>query len=289
MLKSFVHTPLPIRTILDASDERLSMFHEQSDRILAEKGWIIVDSEKVVKRALMQGIDVFAILADQAFYRDHTSLLQARLDGDCKRSLFQCPHAVATSLVGHRLHRGIMALAKRPTDFDIDTLSGPVVILNGVNNAENVGLICRSALAFGFQHIILDERSCSAWLRRSIRVSMGSVFKLRFLHCGKRSKPENTKLQISEVLDRLMLRGYRLVSLDPNQKAIDLDQCELPRQSMLVVGCEGDGIHQELISKSHASVKIPMAEGIDSLNVAHAFSIAAYEWHRQHRNKSMKP
>ncbi len=276
--------PLPIHTIIDPNDPRLASFRQQGDAVLAGQAQILCDSEKVVKRALSQGLRMLTILADASFYGDHQELIASTL-AEQDTELLCCSKTIAESIVGHRLHRGVMALAERPTDSDLNHIQGPIVILNGVNNSENVGLICRSALAFGFRHILVDEQSCTPWLRRAIRVSMGAVFKLGMIHCRKRpqlDRSSRAETSLADALAVLKARHYQLFGLDPSPDALNLATATLPRQAAIAIGCEGDGLSKRLRDRLDLSLSIPMSRQVDSLNAAHAFSIAAYEWHRQH-------
>ena len=127
-----------------------------------------------------------------------------------------------------------MALADRPEDLNVGDLGDKILVLNGVNNAENVGAICRSALAFGVDSVVIDSNSCSPFLRRAIRVSMGSVFKLKFLHT------EN----LQGLLNEIHGIGYSIVSASNDEGASKLRSVKFEAKTALVLGNEGDGVEK---------------------------------------------
>ena len=181
--------------------------------------------------------------------------------------LFILKKSDTSDIVGYNIHQGVMALGQRPSDVSVGDLGDKVLVLNGVNNAENVGAICRSALAFGVDSIIIDSKSCSPFVRRAIRVSMGSVFKLKFMHTDK----------LSEVLKELTTREYSIVSASNDENACRLKDVSFAKRCALILGNEGDGVESLVKEVSDAVVKIPINPEVDSLNVAVASSILLYE------------
>ena len=249
--------------VQDHSDDLLTLFAEQRDHRLKSMNKIIVDSGKVVKRLLVKAGRLDALVCTQSFFEDNEALIHdSSID-----ELFLLEPAHTRSVTGHRIHQGVMALADRPEDLNVGDLGDKILVLNGVNNAENVGAICRSALAFGVDSVVIDSNSCSPFLRRAIRVSMGSVFKLKFLHT------EN----LQDLLNEIHGIGYSLFSASNDEGASKLRSVKFEAKTALVLGNEGDGVEKAVKKLSDTIVKIPINEEVDSLNVAVASSILLYE------------
>lgn len=252
-----------MQIVSSVSEDTMALFKEQRDHKLRSSGKMIVDSAKVVKRLLKNSISIDLLLCTKNFYEANQTLIaQANLDELCILE-----DKDTRDIVGHRIHQGVMALAHRPEDVIIDKLGDKVLILNGVNNAENVGAICRSALAFGVDSIIIDASSCSPFVRRSIRVSMGSVFKMNFLHTD----------DLKNLLNELHDKDYSIVSASNDENALKLNNIDFKKKTALVLGNEGDGVDEAIKKLSEYVVKIPINPEVDSLNVAIASSILLYE------------
>src|SRR4051795_7642077 len=181
---------------------------------------------------------------------------------------------VLSEIIGFRLTRGVLASADRrpPTGLD-ELLAGPdpsaprrLAVLEGLNDAENLGSIARSALALGVDGLLLDPRCADPLYRRAVRVSMGHVLALPFAVLA--DWPGG--------LDRLHDAGYLTVALTPAADAVDLtsiDPRAHPRTAVLL-GAEGPGLTAEARTAARVRARITMREGVDSLGVAAAAAIA---------------
>src|SRR3954452_1665992 len=179
-----------------------------------------------------------------------------------------------SEIIGFRLTRGVLASADRrpPTPLD-ELLSGPdpaaprrLAVLEGLNDAENLGSIARSAVALGVDGLLLDPRCADPLYRRSVRVSMGHVLALPFAVLA--DWPAG--------LDRLHDAGYLTVALTPATDAVDLtsiDPRAHPRTAVLL-GAEGPGLTGEAQAAARVRARIAMRPGVDSLGVAAAAAIA---------------
>ena len=150
----------------------------QKDGELRQRGLIVADSAKLVLRLLKASIPTVRIVCPETFFLEHEDLIRA--SGSPVSFLSESD---VRQMTGHSIHKGVMAIAERPKDAALETLPDRILILNGVNNAENIGAVVRNALAFQFSGIIVDGESCSPWVRRALRVAMGSTFKLKIHHC----------------------------------------------------------------------------------------------------------
>lgn len=182
-------------------------------------------------------------------------------------------------VAGYDMHRGIIAVADRAPERDVDTLldSRTLVVLEGVGDHENIGAIFRNAAGMGVDGVLLGAGTADPLYRRSVRVSMGHVLRLPFAHL------EGTVTTWQRSLEQLREAGFRLVSLTPDEKAEHLadaliDDTGAPYEKVaLLVGGEGPGLTEHAMRATDIRARIPMANGTDSLNVATSAAIAFYE------------
>ncbi|WP_296144761.1 RNA methyltransferase [uncultured Corynebacterium sp.] len=182
-------------------------------------------------------------------------------------------------VAGYDMHRGIIAVADRAPERDVDTLldSRTLVVLEGVGDHENIGAIFRNAAGMGVDGVLLGAGTADPLYRRSVRVSMGHVLRLPFAHL------EGTVTTWQRSLEQLREAGFRLVSLTPDDKAEHLasaliDDTGAPYEKVaLLVGGEGPGLTEHAMRATDIRARIPMANGTDSLNVANSAAIAFYE------------
>lgn len=246
-------------SIHSIDDPRIQAFAAQRDVWARMNGEIVVDSGRVVTRLLKQNILIKAIFASPEYYAASIDLVASHPQTTC----YVAPHSLLEQVIGHRLHQGVMALAERPADIAQSQLGPRIVALNGVNNAENVGAILRSAHAFGIEGILVDSGSCSPWVRRAIRVSMGSVFKLNIHHTDN----------LAGTLSLFIEDGYSVWATGETGPAPRPQDVPWGERAVLVLGCEDSGVAHEIQALATGHVRIPIAVGIDSLNASVAAGI----------------
>lgn len=259
---------MEIIAITTAADPALRDFKERKDALVRQQGNLLADSDKVVLRALQRGLPCRKLLATAAFAAE----LRATY-GDC----LSCPVYVATrevmeGIVGHRLHHGVVGVFERPKDTPMAAWGQRVVLCNGVNNSENTGAIARSIHALGFKTLVCDDKSCSPFVRRAVRVSMGSVFAIGIAHCH----------DLCETLEHMRQQGYTIVAADAGPAAAPLKSLGTTAAAAgpvaLVLGAEATGVEAAVLALCHHRVKIPIVPDIDSLNVAVASGILLHHW-----------
>jgi tRNA G18 (ribose-2'-O)-methylase SpoU len=160
--------------------------------------------------------------------------------------------------------------APRSAD-DVATGARRLVALEAVDNPTNVGAVVRSAVALGWDGLIVDRTSADPLARRSVRTSMGTVLTM----------PWARSLHLVELIDRRRAQGAATVALTPAPGAVDLDEVasmldRQPRPVVVVLGAERSGLSDEMLAVCEFRTRIPMASGVDSLNVAAAAAVAAY-------------
>lgn len=171
------------------------------------------------------------------------------------------------AITGFHVHRGALAcFARRPLRSAADVVAGArrVALLEDVNTHTNVGAIFRAAAALGVEAVLLSPRSADPLYRRSVRVSMGAVFAVPYA----RAEPW------PGTLEALRDSGFRLLALSP-EGALDVGVVDNAGRLALLLGAEGPGLSATALALAEA-VRIPMAAGVDSLNVAAAAAVAFY-------------
>lgn len=236
------------------------------NRLEPQKGIFIAESPKVIQVALDAGMQPVALLCEEK----HITGDAAGLISRCKDiTVYTGSPALLTQLTGYRLTRGVLCAMKRPPIPDISSvchMAKRIAVIHGVVDTTNIGAIFRSAAALGIDGILLSTDSCDPLNRRAIRVSMGAVFLI----------PWTWSDNPVETLKHL---GFQTAALALTEQSVPLDHPDLkavPRLA-LVLGTEGDGLPHHIIAQTDYVVRIPMAHGVDSLNVAAASAVAFWE------------
>ena len=237
------------------------------NRLEPDKGVFIAESPKVIRVALEAGLQPVSLLCE----RRH-------LDGDAADIIDRLPDGVPVytggrellaQLTGYTLTRGVLCAMRRPLPRNVDDVcrgARRVVVIDGVVDTTNIGAIFRSAAALGIDAVLLTPTSCDPLNRRAVRVSMGSVFLVPWTWVDPR-------------LQTLRTLGFKTAAMALTDKSIALDDPRLKAEPRLalVMGTEGDGLADATIASADYVVRIPMAHGVDSLNVAAASAVAFWE------------
>ncbi|WP_454048966.1 TrmH family RNA methyltransferase [Cellulomonas sp. Marseille-Q8402] len=271
---------LDIVHLTDPDDERLADYVSLTDVALRsrhepEKGLYIAESSTVLGRALAAGHRPRSVLVSPRWLPDLTAMLEARdPDGEPVR-VYVAEPAVLEAITGFHVHRGALASMHRPPLPSVaDVLAGArggagarrVAVLEDVVDHTNVGAAFRSAAAIGVDAVLVTPRCADPLYRRSVRVSMGTVFQVPWTRVDP--WPGG--------IDVLRDAGFVTAALALSDDAIGLDVLEAdpPERLALVLGAEGDGLKPATVAAADLTVRIPMAGGVDSLNVAAAGAVA---------------
>jgi tRNA G18 (ribose-2'-O)-methylase SpoU len=260
--------------VSDPQDERLSDYVSLTDvalrrRTEPERGLYIAESEKVIRRALHAGHRPRSYLMAQRWLTDLADLVaQAEADGT---PVFVGEHDVIERLTGFHLHRGALASMQRPELPTVAALVAEarrVLVLEDIVDHTNVGAVFRSAAALGVDAVLVTPRCADPLYRRSIRVSMGTVFQVPWTRIDP--WPDG--------IADLQRSGFTVATLALADDAVSLDELAAnpPDRLALVLGTEGDGLSHHTLEAADLTVTIPMAGGVDSLNVAAAGAVAAW-------------
>ena len=242
-----------------------------------EKGMFIAESPKVVERALDAGYLPVSFLVEHR-----------HLESQAKDLICRCPEVpvytaefdVLTQLTGFQLTRGMLcAMHRRPLPSVKEICAGAkrIAVLENVVNPTNVGAIFRSAAALHVDAVLLTEACSNPLYRRSIRVSMGTVFQIPWTFFEKDAWPEKGICLLREL-------GFRTAAMALREDSVSIDNQKLLAEKKLaiILGTEGDGLASSTIADCDYTVRIPMSRGVDSLNVAAASAVAFWELGRKH-------
>lgn len=264
-----------IERIEDAADERLSDYRDLTDVALRRvqepaSGLYIAESAKVIARALAAGHVPRSVLVQEKWIDDVMRLL-AGIDVD----VYLTSAEVAEGLTGYAVHRGALAAMHRPALPAVaDVVEGArtIVILEDIVDHTNVGAAFRAAAGLGADAVLISERCADPLYRRSVRVSMGTVFQVPWTRLP--AWPEAGQL--------LQDAGVHVAALALSEDAVSLDDFARtrPERVALMMGAEGDGLSRAALGAADTVVKIAMFGGVDSLNVAAASAVAL--WALQH-------
>jgi tRNA G18 (ribose-2'-O)-methylase SpoU len=272
---------LSVVTVTDLSDPRLDAFARLTEAQLRnvlepEKGIFIAESFKVIERALAGGMEPVSFLVSPRWV-DQTVETARRYGVPDEVPVFVAPESELERLTGFRLTRGALCACRRPQLPTVGSLLASarrVAVLEGIVDHTNVGAIFRSAAALNVDAILVTPTCCDPLYRRSVRVSMGTVFQVPWTRIGA-----DAARWPAEGLAELRGLGFTTAAFALSDESWRLDDPRLDAIDRLamVFGTEGDGLRHDTIRGCDLTVRIPMANGVDSLNVAAASAVAF--WH----------
>ena len=231
-----------------------------------ERGLFIAESPKVIRVALDAGWQPTALLCERRHIEGDARDIIERV-GDIP--IYTGSRQLLAQLTGYTLTRGVLcAMRRRPAPPLADVLKDArrIVVIEAVTDTTNIGAIFRSAAALGIDAVVLTRDSCDPLNRRAVRVSMGSVFLVPWTW-------------IDGPVRQLQQLGFRTAAMALSDDSISLDDPRLRQEPRLaiIMGTEGDGLPATTIREADYTVRIPMAHGVDSLNVAAAAAVAFWE------------
>ena len=267
-----------IKTVSDISAPELEVFTRLTDAQLRskrepEKGIFIAEGAVSAMNAINAGCEPVSWLI--ASNRLDTAGREALKTGT---DIYTADESVLSALTGYPLTRGVLCALKRPAEkapSDVIANAKRVAVLEGLTDPTNVGAIFRSAAGLGIDAVILSKDCCDPYHRRSVRVSMGTLFAIPFAF--------DTELSLAKgAVGLLNGEGFITAALALDENAIDVSDPRLKNVERLavVLGNEGSGLRKDTIEACAYRAMIPMAHGVDSLNVAACAAVAFYEFCR---------
>lgn len=254
------------------ADPRVEPFASQTEaqlrsRLNPENALFIVESPKVISVALDKGFVPEAILCEKRHICGDAAPLLTRCPADMP--VYTGSRELLQSLTGYKLTRGVLAAMHRPAEPTVEDIcrnATRVAVIDSVVDTTNIGAIFRSAAALGVDVVLLTPTSCDPLNRRSVRVSMGSVFLVPWTW-------------LSGGVEELSRLGFKTAAMALTDRSVPIDDPQLCAEPKLaiVLGTEGDGLSAEVISATDYVARIPMANGVDSLNVGAAAAVAFWQ------------
>ena len=266
-------TIIEITSLTEPGVEMFSTLTEAQlrNKVEPQKGIFIAESPKVIQVALNAGYEPVALLCE----RRH-------IEGDAKAIIEQCgeipvytgERALLEQLTGYTLTRGVLCAMRRPKEQDANELlcqlttthrQKRIVVIDGVVDTTNIGAIFRSAAALDIDAVLLTRNACDPLNRRAVRVSMGSVFLVPWTWLDNYATLHN--------------HGFKTAAMALTDQSVLIDDAIVANEERLaiIMGTEGDGLPKETIAQADYVVRIPMAHGVDSLNVAAAAAVAFWQ------------
>lgn len=269
---------MEIIEVADLNRSELVVYTELSERQLATiyepaEGLFIAESPKVIGRALDGGYEPVSFLAEKGQLAEAKEILNRMEDVP----IYVAPDEILTKLTGYHLTRGLWCAMRRktlPTIEEVCQGAKRIAILEEVVNPTNVGALFRCAAALGMDAVILTGGCSDPLYRRASRVSMGTVFQIPWTMLSKKDAvwPEQAMKTLKEM-------GFKTAAMALREDSVEIDDPQLNSEGKLaiVLGTEGDGLAGDTIADCDYTVMIPMAHGVDSLNVAAAGAVAFWQ------------
>lgn len=265
--------------ISDLSASELAVYTRLTEAQLRSKkdpsqAMFIAESHTVIAHALDAGCQPLSFLMERRQIETHRDTLLARCGNI---PVYTADRIVLEQLTGYALTRGILCAMRRPAPVSQQTIcrsARRLAVLEGIVDPTNVGAIFRSAAALHMDGVLLSPTCCDPLHRRAVRVSMGTVFQIpwAYAHCTAHDWPREGIAILHEY-------GLKTAALALTDNSLSIEDPRLSRENRLAVilGTEGTGLLPETINACTYTVKIPMARGVDSLNVAAASAVAFWQ------------
>jgi len=268
-------TRAPIASLDDPQIAPYRTMRRQFDHFKEEI--FVAEGEKVLERLLRSSISVISLLLPDEKFARFEAFAGKRSEAI---TAFTAPKSVLEQLTGFHLYHGVLALARVPAPCTLEAILESsvqprlLIALDWLSNSENLGVVIRNAVAFVVDAILLSETCAPPYLRRSVRNSMGTVFKCRYLQTPN----------LPGTLAELRRGGVRIIAAHPRSDQSTLASINLKTNCCIVFGSEGHGISKPVLAACDEAAAIPMHSGTDSLNVASATAVFLFEAQRQRMN-----
>lgn len=270
---------MPIIHLNSLEDDRLDAYVRLTEpqlrnKLEPEKGIFIAESFKVIERALRAGHEPLSFLLEEKWIERCEPML-AQIPEDVPA--FVLPTDEIRRLTGFTLTRGILAAMRRPPLRDLSEVldnAQHVAVFEGITDHTNLGAIFRNAAALNVDAVLLTPTCCDPLYRRSVRVSMGTVFQVPWTRIGTdhHDWPD-------PAIEQLKQRKFMTIAMALDDRALDIRDPRLVQtdKRALLFGTESDGLTEATIAACDHTAMIPMANGVDSLNVAASTAVAFWQ------------
>ncbi len=238
------------------------------------QGIFIAEGAKITERLLESEHEIVSLLLPEAWLEKLRPLIDSK---PYDIHAFVGPKPELAKMVGLPMFQGVNSVGRIPANRTFEDLIATArqprlfVATDELTGADNMGAIVRNAVAFGADALIVGDTCCSAWVRKAVRTSMGTAFDIKI----QESK------NLPETLARLREDGVRIIAAHAHADQKTISDCDLQQDICLVMGGEGHGFRESVLAACDDHAIIPMANGVDSLNVGSAASVFLYEVARQ--------
>lgn len=250
--------------ISDIHAEELHIYHQFREHAFKADGSFVADSPKVVNLLLEQNIEARSILATQEYYTIYRTLIQKQKSA----ILYLATKEQMQNIVGHKIHHNVMMHGIRPKETLLRNLGDKIIMLDEISSTQNIGSIARSAAALGIDAYLVPKHGPHPYSRRAIRVSMGHISMLGI----------HTYDDIIVTIKKLKTYGYRIYAAEVRANSTPLASVKVTAKWVLLMGHEGSGLTEEVLSYCDEIITIEMMEGVKSFNVGVAASIMMYQF-----------
>ena len=238
------------------------------------QGIFIAESPTVIEVAIQGGCEPISILTDERLIS--SGEVERLLKNHPNIPVYTANRDTLKAITGFELTRGALCAMRRPASKSLDEVlksAKRIAVLEAVCDSTNIGALFRSAAALGIDAVLVTPTSCDPLCRRAVRVSMGTVFLVPWAKIGE------DKADWPRDIEKLKNLGFKCAAMALSDKSVSIDDPALMAEEKiaLILGTEGTGLLSETIEKCDYTVKIPMSNGVDSLNVAAAGAVAFWQ------------
>lgn len=252
------------------------------NRLDPENSVFIAESPAVIEVALDSGYEPVSFLSEERLIKGNELRVLKKIEEYINRTgrdvpIYTAEREILKQITGFELTRGALCAMKRKSEPPLDSIlkgASKIAVLEGVCDSTNVGALFRSAAALGMDAVLLSPTSADPYSRRSVRVSMGTIFQMAWGYVT-----HSQKIWENEGISILQSYGFKCAAMALTDNSVDIDDRELNSEEKiaLVLGTEGTGLAESTIRACDYTVKIPMYHGVDSLNVGAAGAIAFWQ------------
>ena len=298
---------MPLIHVDSLDDERLDPYARLTEaqlrsKLEPERALFIAESGKVIERAFEGGMTPMSLLMEEKWVESMTPLIERMERAHPDLAVLIAPHDELARLTGFELTRGALGAFRRPALPSVAEVvrdARLIAVLENITNHTNVGAIFRSAAALGVDAILVTPTCYDPLYRRAVRVSMGTVFQVPWTRIGDdadgtdaharegrahaKGTPGHPAITWAETgIPLLRELGFTTAAMALSDESVPLDDPTLnaAEKVALVFGTEGDGLDPATIEACDCAVRIPMAHGVDSLNVAAASAVAFWQFRK---------
>lgn len=285
---------MPIIHIETLDDPRLDAYARLTEaqlrnKLEPEKGIFIAESGKVIERALTGGMEPLSLLMEDKWVNPLSKIINQIEQEKPNFPIFVASRETLSKLTGFELTRGALGAFRRPVLRSVKEVvqsARRIAVLEDITNPTNMGAVFRSAAALGIDAVLVTPGCYDPLYRRAARVSMGTVFQIPWTFIGNDAQKPGAHGNAAHLggwaqtgIPLLHDLGFSTAAMALSDDSVSLDDPQLAQENRLaiILGTEGDGLAKKTIAQCDYTVRIPMAHGVDSLNVAAASAVAFWE------------